>query len=366
MTRAAGVAWMLMMLDAGGVLAGPPKGQPPLFPAPNSPAAKMQLKVVPAVACRPVVRGQKCPLGLSVTNLSADVVVVHSLTTDRPADAGARYLRDQYGSLSEKGGKLILNALAQQATPKVFFGKEALLLPGENKTFSVITRLFGAPRKLTFKSIKLAAPGLGKYLYARQGTIRDEIPGGPEQVFLAVRDLEDLKRSISRDAFSSLVLWNSAALVPDEVEVEVSAEARDPAFTLKAAQAKLPASAATEQVSFSDTFKAWLFGTPGGTWLVREQGAELLGQVDFAVFEKIDEVPAKDVRFGVPEQAFKDAGYRLKMGDGMYTRGTFLTASGDKLLDVLRVAKEKALRATVHYYFFSSWYIALTPVVPAR
>jgi hypothetical protein len=53
-------------------------------------------------------------------------------------------------------------------------------------------------------------------------------------------------------------------------------------------------------------------------------------------------------------------------GDGMYTHGTFLTASGDKVLDVLRVAKEKALSAAVHYYFFSSWYIALTPVAPAK
>jgi hypothetical protein len=366
MTRAAGVAWMVMLLDAGGVLAGPPKGQPPLSPTPNSPDAKMQLKVVPAVACRPVVLGQKCRIELSVTNLSKDVVVVHSLTTNRPADAGASYLRDQYGSLSAQGGELILNSLAQQATPKVFFGKETLLLPGEKKTFSVVTRLFGAPRKLTFKSIRITVPALGKYLYAQKGTIGAEIPGGSEQVFLPVKDLTDLKRSISGEGFNSLVLWNSAALVPDELEVEVSAEAHDPAFALKAARAKLPAGTAAEQVAFSDTFTAWLFGTPDGTWLVREQGAELLGQVDFAVFEKIDEVEAKDVRFGVPEQTFKDKGYKLEPGDGMYTQGTFLTASGDKLLDVLRVAKEKALRAAVHYYFFSSWYIDLTPTIPAR
>jgi hypothetical protein len=366
MTRAAGFAWMVILLGAGGVLAGPPKGQPPLSPTPNSPDAKMQLKVVPTVACRPVVLGQKCPLVLSVTNMSKDVVVVHSLTTDRPADNDASYLRDQYGSLSEQGGKLTLNSLAQQATPKVFFSKETLLLPGEKKTFSVVTRLFGAPRKLTFKSIKIAMPRLGRYLYAQKGTIGAEIPGGSEQLFLPVKDLNDLKRSISGEAFNSLVLWNSAALVPDEVEVEVSAEARDPAFPLKAAQAKLPAGTAAEQVSFSDTFKAWLFAIPGGTWLVREQGAELLGHVDFAVFEKIDEVQAKDVRFGVPEQAFTDKGYKLEAGDGMYTQGTFLTASGDKVLDVLRVAKEKALRAEVHYYFFSSWYIALTPAVPVR
>jgi hypothetical protein len=366
MTRAAGIAWMVMLLGAGGVLAGPPKGQPPLLPTPNSPDAEMQLKVVPTVACRPVVLGQKCPLELSVTNLSKDVVVVHSLTSDRQADTDASYLRDQYGSLSEQGGKLTLNPLAQQATPKVFLGKESLLLPGETKTFSVVTRLFGTPRKLTFKSIKIAVPRLGKYLYAPKEAVGAEIPGGSEQVFLPVEDLADLKRSISGEGFNSLVLWNSAALVPDEAKVEVSAEARDPAFALKAAQAKLPAGTAAEQVSFSDTFKAWLFGIPGGTWLVREQGAELLGQVDFAVFEKIDEVQAKDVRFGVPEQAFEDEGYKLEPGDGMYTHGTFLTASGDKLLDVLRVAKEKALRAGVHYYFFSSWYVALTPAAPAR
>jgi hypothetical protein len=366
MTRAAGVAWMVMLLDAGGVLAGSPAGQPPLSATPNSPDAKTQLKVVPAVACSPVVLGQKCPLELSVTNLSEDVVVAHSLTTDRPADTAASYLRDQYGSLSQQQGKLILNPLAQQATPKVFFGKGTLLLPGENRTFSVVTRLFGTPRKLTFKSIRISVPALGKYLYAPEGTTRAEIPGGSEQVFLPVKDPQDLKRSISGEGFNSLVLWNSAALVVDQVEVQVSAEALAPAFALKAAQAKLPAGTAAEQVSFSDTFKAWLFAIPGGIWLVREQGAELLGQVDFAVFEKIDEVQAKDVRFGVPEQAFADKGYKLEAGDGMYTHGTFLTASGDKVLDVLRVAKEKALSAAVHYYFFSSWYIALTPVVPAK
>jgi len=365
MTRAAGVAWIVMSLDAGVVLAGPPKRPPPLSLARDLRQAKMQLKVGPAVACKPVVLGKRCQFELSVTNLSKDVVVAHSLTTDRPADSWASYLRDRYGSLSEQRGKLILNSLAQQATPKVFFGTEALLLPGEKKTFSVVTRLFGAPRKLTFRSIRIAVPELGQYLYAQQGTTKDEIPGGPEQVFPAVMDLEGLKRSISSDALRSLVLWNSAALAPDEVEVQVSAKARDPGFGLKAARVKLPAGPATEQVSFSDNFRAWLFGAPGGTWLVREQGAELLGQVDFAVFEKIDDVQAKDVRFGVPEQAFRDQGYKLESGDGMYTHGTFLTASGDELLGVLRVAKEKALRAAVHYYFFSSWYIALTPAVPA-
>jgi hypothetical protein len=180
MTRAARVAWMVMLLDAGGVLAGSPAGQRPLSPTPNPPDAKMQLKIVPAVACSPVVLGQKCPLELSVTNLSKDVVVAHSLTTDRPADDPASYLRDQYGSLSAQEGKLILNSLAQEATPKVFFGKETLLLPGENRTFSVVTRLFGAPRKLTFKSIRISVPAVGKYLYAPKGTIGAEIPGGSE------------------------------------------------------------------------------------------------------------------------------------------------------------------------------------------
>jgi hypothetical protein len=366
MTRAAGVAWMVMLLDAGGVLAGSPAGQPPLSPTPNSPDAKTQLKVAPAVACSPVVLGQKCPLKLSVTNLSKDIVVAHSLTTDRPADDAASYLRDQYGSLSQQEGKLILNSLSQEATPKVFFGKGTLLLPGEDRTFSVITRLFGAPRKLTFKSISISVPALGKYLYAPKGTVGAETPAGSEQVFLPVKDLADLKRSVSGGAFNSLVLWNSAALVVDQVEVQVSAEALAPAFALEAAQAKLPAGTAAEQVSFSDTFKAWLFAIPGGTWLVREEGAELLGEVDFAVFEKIDEAEAKDIRFGVPEEGFKDKGFKLEPGDGMYTHGTFLTASGDKLLDVLRAAKENGLHATVRYYFFSSWYIALTPPVPAR
>jgi len=357
---------MVTLLGAGSVLASPPKGRPPLAPAPNSRDARMQLAVVPAVACTPVVLGQKCRLELSVTNMSKDVVVAHSLTTNRPADAETSYLRDQYGSLSEQRGKLILNSLAQQATPQVFFGEEALLLPGEKKTFSVVTRFFGAPRKLTFKSLRIALPALGKYLYAPKSTTGADIREGTEQVFLPIKNLEDLKRSISGKAFNSLILWNSAALVPDKVEVEVSAEARDSAFALEAARAKLPAGTAAERVSFSDTFQAWLFGTPEGTWLVREQGAELLGHMDFAVLEKIDEAEAKDIRFGVPEQAFKDKGYELEPGDGMYTQGTFLTASGDKLLDVLRVAKEKALRAAVHYYFFSSWYIALTPTAPAR
>jgi hypothetical protein len=366
MTRAARVAWMVILSGVGGVLAGPPKGQPLPSSESDSALVEIQLKAVPVVACTPVVLGQKCPLELSVTNLSKDVVVAYSLSTDRPADARASYLRGQYGSLSERSGKLILNSLNQQATPRVFFRKEALLLPGEKKTFSVVTRFFGTPRRLIFKSIRISVPTVGKYLYARSGTVGAEIPARPKELFLPVKDLADLKGCISEDALNSLVLWNSAALAPDEVEVEVSAEAHDPAFALKAAQAKLPPGTTTQQVSFSDSFTAWLFGTSEGTWLVREQGAELLGQVDFAVFEKIDEVQAKEVRFGVPEEAFKDKGYKLEPGDGMYTQGTFLTASSENLLDVLRVAKENALRAGVHYYFFSSWYIDLTPTVPGR
>ena len=112
MTLAAGVAWMFMLLDAGGVLAGPATGQPPLSSMPNSPDAKMQLKVVPAVACRPVVLGWKCPLELSVTNLSKDVVVAYYLTTNRPADGEvsivARQLGNSFEPYQAKAGDSIL------------------------------------------------------------------------------------------------------------------------------------------------------------------------------------------------------------------------------------------------------------------
>ena len=41
----------------------------------------------------------------------------------------------------------------------------------------------------------------------------------------------------------------------------------------------------------------------------------------------------------------------------MYTVGHFLTASGDEVLDILRMLKQHNLNCLVFYYFFSSWYL---------
>lgn len=109
-------------------------------------------------------------------------------------------------------------------------------------------------------------------------------------------------------------------------------------------------------VSYCDTFGAWILGAGDSTWLVWESGAEELGPVGAAVFEKIDEKEGKGIRFKVPEDVFGKK-YKIEEGDGMYTVGHFLTATGDEVLDVLRLLKQHNLTCIVFHYFFASWYL---------
>jgi len=323
----------------------------------DEPAEDAGVTVEGVVACAPVVEGRPCGIHVTLRNETDEIVIVTSLGTDRAADGGGELLADEYGSLHEDElGNVHFNQLAQMATPRVFFSRDLLVLPGEKTVLKAVTRFFGDPRKVTVGYYRFPVSQYGQHIFVNP--IQTQPTGVPmgmasTTVFVSLPSLE--KADMVQGRF---ILWNGQDLESRELGVALDPEVKEAAFGMKKARAKIKEKPEIEETSYCDTFSAWIFNDSSGTWLVRESGAEKLGRVDLAVFEKIDEKAGKDVRFKVPEKVFAKT-YKLEDGDGMYTQGKFLTVSGEGILDVLRKLEPGGLRCRVTYYFFTSWYLEI-------
>jgi hypothetical protein len=315
------------------------------------------VKVEGNVTCAPVVEGRPCGFSVTVRNDTDDIVIVSSLETDRAADGGGELLADEYGSLHEDElGNVQFNQLAQMATPRVFFGRDLLMLPGETTVLEAETRFFGDARNVTVRYYRFPASQAGRHIFINP--MQAQPTGGlmgaaANVVFVPLPTLEKADKVQGR-----FIFWNGQDLEAHELAVALDPTVKEAAFGMKKARAKIKGKPEIEETSYCDTFSAWIFNEAGATWLVRESGAEKLGHVYLSVFEAIDEKAGKDVRFKVPETVFAKT-YKLEDGDGMYTQGKFLTASGDGILDVLRMLEPAGLSCRVTYYFFTSWYLEI-------
>ncbi len=335
-------------------------------PAAVAPAADAAVESSGEVTCSPVVEGRKCGIGILVRNPTRGLIVVASISSDRTADETYSLLEDRYGSISDNGeGGLVFNGMAQMATPEVFSSRAALLLPGEERAYSFSTRFFRGERRISISYFSITKSGMSNFIFlpAAAGAVgepsspADMLSGGPgmDETFMPARSLEEL----DVEGPGAFVLWHAAELEARETGFALSPGISEAPFSMAAAEDMIPGQPEVSDVTYCDTFSAWVLRAAGSTWFVRESGAEELGPVGAAVFEKIDEKQGKGIRFKVPEDVFGKK-YKLEEGDGMYTAGHFLTASGDDVLDVLRMLKQNSLTCFVFYYFFSSWYFGVS------
>lgn len=357
----------LLLCACGAKAASSVEGSVPpssVEPAAVASAADVALESSGEVTCSPVVEGRRCGIGVHVRNPTGGLIVVASISSDRAADETLSLLEDQYGSISENDeGGLVFNGMAQMATPKVFFSRAALLLPGEEQTYSFATRFFKGERTISISYFSIMKSEMSNFIFlpASTGAVDTPSPaamlsGGPgmDEKFVPAQSLEEL----DVEGPGAFVLWHSAELAARKNGFALGPGISEAGFSLAAAEDMISGQPEVSDVTYCDTFNAWVLGTGGRTWLVRESGAEELGPVGAAVFEKIDEKQGKGIRFKVPEDIFGKK-YKLEEGDGMYTVGHFLTASGDEVLDVFRVLKQHNLTCFVFYYFFKSWYLEI-------
>jgi hypothetical protein len=312
-------------------------------PAPKT--SKIKLSAKPA--CETAVEGKRCPIAVSVKNASKDILLLDAVSTDREADRAAAFLRSEYGSLGEdESGRVVFNQMAQQATGPVFFGRKAVVLPGGKTTVSITSRLLGGARTLIVRFYRIPKAKLKQFLYGPQKSA----DMGGSTAFSPVKSMKGLK------ALEGGILWNGGKLQPETASVTINPAVTDAPFSLASAKAKLPAGATVKEISFSDTFAAWLFFVKDGTWMVASGSSEKLGVASAAVFEAIDEKEGKNVSFRI-EKDYWGGKLEVEPGDGMYTQGLFVSASGGGILTVLRTFKKEGRPCTLFHYFFESWYL---------
>jgi hypothetical protein len=341
----------------------PPAGlSPSPEKAPASPEKYIPVSVSGVVDGAQVVEGRRSSVTLTVKNRSDDLVVVSAIVTDRAADGTLDFLRSAYGHIGEaEGGRLVFNMMAQMATPGVFFDKGALIQPGGEASYRMTTRFFDKGRAFTARYYRIQPAEMSAFIFVpeAQGAGAGGM-SGVEKTFVPSGKIEELPGEAG-----GFVLWNRGKLKELETGCSLTPQVGKAPFSMQEALEKIKTDADIAEVSYSDTFDAWIVQScKGGTWLVRRSGLERFTGVDSEVFEKIDEKDGKDIRFKVREEWFKGK-VKLEDGDGMYTVGKFLTASGEDILDVLRVVTAQQLfTCRVTYYFFDAWYIDFESVVP--
>jgi hypothetical protein len=295
----------------------------------------------------PVIRGQRCAVKISINNPTGDVIIIDSIYTDRGADESIKCLQSQYGRVfRDESGRIIYDNMAQIASRDVFFHSGAAVPPGGEGAFVINTRFFRRPRNITVTYYRIPAGSVGDYIYKPQkDTAFDRIS------YLPLTNIHELENST--DIF---IFWNGSHLLRGQTDVSIEPRLNEPRFSLKAAGEMLPRNLFIREVSFSDTFGAWIFQADASTWLVTEKGAEQLGGIESLVFEKIDSTGGQKITFRVPKEIFENK-FTLEQGDGMYRVGTFLSVSGPEILDVFRILRENGVSCRVYYYFFSSYFI---------
>jgi len=317
------------------------------LPGAGSAAKPPKIKVSVKAACTSAVEGKKCPIDVSLKNASKDILLLDAVSTDREADRAAAFLRSEYGSLAEdESGKIVFNQLAQQATGPVFFGKEAVVLPGGKTTVSIASRLLGGALTVSVSFYRIPKAKVKLHLYGPVKSAKGVDPA----VFAPVKGMKGLK------AMQGGILWNGGKLQPETASVTLSPAVTDAPFSQASAKAKLPAGVAVKEISFSDTFSAWLFFAKDGTWMVTSGSSEKLGVASASVFEGIDEKEGKNVSFRIEKDCWNGK-LEVEPGDGMYTQGLFVSASGSDILTVLRTLKKEGRACALFHYFFESWYL---------
>ena len=317
------------------------------IPGSGSAAKAPKIKISAKPACEMAVEGQRCFIEVFLKNASKDVLLLDAVTTDREADGASAFLGSEYGSLGEdESGRVVFNQLAQQATGPVFFGKKAVVLPGGKTTAGITSRLIEGARTVSVRFYRIPKAKLKLHLY---GPVKSA-EGVDPAVFAPVKGMKGLK------AMQRGILWNGGKLQPETASVTINPAVTDAPFSLASAKAKLPAGAAVKEISFSDTFAAWLFFAKDGTWMVASGSSEKLGVASPAVFEAIDEKEGKNVSFRI-EKDYWNGKLEVNPGDGMYTQGLFVSASGSGILTVLRTFKKEGRPCSLFHYFFESWYL---------
>jgi hypothetical protein len=296
----------------------------------------------------PVVEGRKSALTVAVENPTEDVVVVASISTDRSADESLKGLKSQYGDVYKNdSGQIVYNRMAQMASPEIFFDSSAVVLPGRTGVFGHATRFFDQKRKIVVSYYRIPLSFLPHTVFAQKD--------GIDSAYTSVVSVKDLE-----NGHGEFILWRGSALKLEEAGVSLLPAVAQAPFGLKTARGMLPRGTIRgtiiEETSYCDTFSAWVFRVEGSTWLVREGGAEKLGNIESLVFEKIDGNGGQNIDLRVPEEVFTGR-YPLTEGDGMYRVGWFLAVSGEKILDVLRILRDQRFPCRVNYYFFESWFL---------
>jgi hypothetical protein len=295
----------------------------------------------------PVIMGQRFPVSIIINNPTRDLLVIDSIYTDRGADEPIKGLQSQYGRVfKDESGRVIYDNMAQMASREVFFNSGAVIPPGGMGAFVLDTRFFGQPRTIIAAYYRIPADSVGDYIYKPQkDSPFDNIS------YLPLTSVDELVNSA--DVF--IFLKNTQSTFA-ETRVSLTPPLREPLFNLQSAMKMLPRNPSIREVSFSDTFSAWIFQEGSSTWLVNRGGAERFGGIESLVFEKIDSANGQNITFRVPEELFAGK-FTLEQGDGMYRVGTFLTVSGPEILDVFRILRDKGLGCRVFNYFFSSYFI---------
>ena len=305
----------------------------------SMPKDEILVEIVSITPADPV-EGDGVEVSYRLTNGSKDVIVVG------PG-------RSEYGSLETREGAVDHHHMSQEATPAVFHGKDNILLPGESSTMSFQLEATRPEVRASAAVARYPEASFAVYVvYLREG-----MPGHMTTYEKMTAAAFAGLRSREKERIGGCIIFPEGG-ARSEASASTKIALKPRAFPL--AEAKKKFGGEVEEVHWSKTLDAWALSGGGRAGIVKTSGVSELPRGSVTLIVDLDAgAKSFEFRLSKPEATALSKNFKTHEGDGMYTRGTFITVPAEKLLDALETARKEGLSIRKVFYFFKSYYFEL-------